>query len=130
MKPKTPIALILAWFGLAATPLHSVQAAADGNTATPIQQFATITGQVSNAATGKYIANAKVSVRGVNRIVLTDSSGAYRLTGIPVGQATIDISYSGLDLKTVTVNVGPDGVAVQDIELTNVARYGPNTGDV
>ncbi|MBL9201472.1 MAG: carboxypeptidase regulatory-like domain-containing protein, partial [Opitutaceae bacterium] len=60
--------------------------AADATTAPAAAQFTgAISGRVQNVATGQYLNNARVTVQGTDRVVFTDQSGSYRLTGLPGG---------------------------------------------
>ncbi|MES2696416.1 MAG: carboxypeptidase regulatory-like domain-containing protein, partial [Verrucomicrobiota bacterium] len=78
----------------------------------------TIEGRVFNAATGSALANARVTVEGLGREVLTDESGAYRLPDVPAGEARVSVSYLGFERQTVAVPVSSGGVAQRDVELT------------
>src|SRR2546430_6017629 len=54
-----------------------------------------VTGRVQSALTGNYLTNARVRVAGTNLEAFTNSAGEYRLTGVPAGQATLDVFYTG-----------------------------------
>jgi iron complex outermembrane recepter protein len=120
MKRKKPVFLLGAWIALTLIPFHAIAAAQGGATS----GAANISGRVQNVATGQFLNNARVAVRGTDRIVFTDESGSYRLTGVPAGTVVLDVSYTGLDSSQVSVNVPPGANITQNIELTNVARYG------
>lgn len=81
------------------------------------QGAGTIAGRVFNAATGLALANARVSVEGQPGEVLTDEAGAYRIAGVPAGQARLNVAYIGFERQTATVPVPSTGVAQQDFEL-------------
>ena len=89
-----------------------------------------IIGRVQNEATGQYLNNARVTVRGTNIATFTDETGTFRLSGVPGGAATIEVLYSGLDPLQTTVNVAPGQTVERDINLTNKALYGDKTGVV
>ena len=72
----------------------------------------TIEGRVFNAATGNSLVNARVSLEGTTREVITDESGSYRFPGVPAGPARLNVFYVGMERAMVTVNV-PAGSAVQ-----------------
>ena len=93
-------------------------------------QTARITGRVVNVATGQYLNNARVSVRGTDLVAFTDQSGTYRLTRVPSGAAVLEVSYTGLDARQFTVQAAAGQEATQDVELTSVARYGDSAGVV
>jgi TonB-dependent receptor len=77
----------------------------------------TIEGRVFNAATGSALANARITLAGTAREVLTDETGSFRLTGVPAGAAGVGIGYIGLERQTATVNVPAGGVVQRDFEL-------------
>ncbi len=64
-----------------------------------------IEGRVFNAATGSALANARVTVEGTGREVITDAAGEYRLSGVPSGAAQLNVSYLGMAAQKATVNV-------------------------
>lgn len=84
-------------------------------------QSGVIEGRVLNPATGDYLLNARVSVDGVDREALTDSTGFFRLTGVPAGAVTLRVIYPGFEVITRQVEVGADLTARQDFELGRVA---------
>ena len=77
-----------------------------------------VSGQISNGATGAYLEGAEVAVEGSARTVLTDREGRYEIA-LPPGMATLAVRYTGLDRKTVTVDVQPGARTVSNIELTS-----------
>ncbi len=78
----------------------------------------TITGSVSNAATGDLLEGVRVAVPGLGLTALTDSTGRYTLGGVPPGTHAIVATYTGLDTQRHEVAVGAGGRAVRDFELT------------
>ncbi|MBL9201377.1 MAG: TonB-dependent receptor, partial [Opitutaceae bacterium] len=72
------------------------------------QATASISGRVSDAATGKSLQGAIVRVVGSKAIDYTDSDGRYNLAGIPPGLQRVEIDYVGLDplVRDVTVAAG------------------------
>src|ERR1051326_8168874 len=76
-----------------------------------------VEGRVQNAATGNYLNNARVRVVGTNIETFTNSAGEYRLAGVPAGQATLNVFYTGLVPQQVNVTVASSGVAQQDVSL-------------
>jgi TonB-dependent receptor len=91
---------------------------------------ASLTGRVSNAATGAYLQRARVAVRGTELLAFTDDTGAYRLTGLPAGPVTLEVFYTGLDPQTATVTLPAAGSAERDFTLTSATRYGAADGTV
>ena len=87
-----------------------------------------ISGRVQNEATGQYLHNARIAVRGTATTVQTDEFGSFRLAGVPTGSVTLDAFYSGLDPVQVTVAVAAGQNVERDINLTNRAAYGAQSG--
>ncbi|MSU50545.1 MAG: TonB-dependent receptor [Opitutus sp.] len=79
---------------------------------------ATITGQVSNAATRAYLEGAAVSLANSGQSAFTDREGRYQLGGVPPGAVTLVVSFSGLDPQQVSVVAGAGQRLVRDIALT------------
>ena len=101
------LSLLLAAMGcLAARPL-SAQSAAVG----------TIEGRVSNARSGDYVENARITVEGTSLEAFSDSAGVYRLTNVPAGPARVTAFFSGMPPWTTSVQVTAGGVSAHDIAL-------------
>ena len=83
-----------------------------------------ITGRVQNAATGQYLNNARVAVKGTNLTAFTDETGAYHLPAVAGQSVELEVFYTGLDPKTVSVSLSTGQRVEQDISLTNARRYG------
>ena len=83
-----------------------------------------IEGRVQNVATGDYLNNARVAIKGTNIITLTDESGSFRLNGVPAGQTTVRVFFTGLDEKEIPVNVVAGQTAQLAVNLTSQSRYG------
>lgn len=91
---------------------------------------ASLSGRVQNEATGQYLNNARVTVKGTDVTTFTDETGTFRLSGLPAGAVTIETFYSGLDSQQVTVELRTGQTVNRDINLTNKAIYGEGTGVV
>ena len=117
--------LLLAAGSLTLFPLAaSTQATAATTPVTSAQATGSISGRVQNVATGQYLKNARVSVKGSSNTVFTDKDGTYRLVNVPGGPVTLEVFFTDLDLAAVTLDVPAGGVATRDVNLTSVARYG------
>ena len=81
-----------------------------------------ITGRVSNAITGQYLTNARVSIAGTNKTTFTNEYGEYRLNGV-TGEVTLEVFYTGLDSSSAVVTAS-SGTTTQNFALTNVALSG------
>ncbi len=122
MKRTISDALLL---GLLTLPLAPVYAAQDN---APSSRAATATGSISgrvkNVATGQYLNNARVAVKGTDLLTFTDESGTYRLADVPSGAVVLEVFYTGLDEQRIPISVTAQQRVEQNVELTNVARYG------
>ncbi len=88
-----------------------------------------VTGRVQNVATGQFLNNARVTVRGTERVVFTDESGTYRVGGLAAGAVTLEVFHTGLDPQAVTLQVRAGETVERNVELTSAARYGAVTED-
>ncbi|MCX6212861.1 carboxypeptidase-like regulatory domain-containing protein [Spirosoma sp.] len=70
---------------------------------TQAQTTATLTGSVTEAATGKPLPFASVYVNGSTRGAVTDEKGYYTLAGVPLGTVEIAASFVGYQPATQTI---------------------------
>ena len=77
----------------------------------------TIVGAVSSTGTRNALQGAMVSVPALNRQELTDNSGAFVLSGLPVGPVELVISYIGFNDERRTTTVQPGENVRVDAEL-------------
>jgi hypothetical protein len=87
-----------------------------------------IEGRIFNAATGSALRAARVAVEGTPLTTETDDFGAYRLAGVPVGEARLAVSYVGLETATAAVPVTAAAVAQRDFDLAVAGSATPRTG--
>jgi hypothetical protein len=64
-----------------------------------------VAGRVTNALTGRVINNARVAVPSLGRTVFTNEYGDFRVSGLPAGDVTLEVFFTGLDPQTVAVTV-------------------------
>ncbi|MDO8540111.1 MAG: TonB-dependent receptor [Opitutaceae bacterium] len=83
-----------------------------------------ISGRIFNPATGEYVRNAEVSVRGSPQVAVSENDGAYRLTGVPAGEAVVTVNYTGYPPAVATVAVEPGRTSTRDIELVGAPVAG------
>jgi iron complex outermembrane recepter protein len=112
--------VLVAVFTLATVPGLHAQPAATGS----------IEGRVQNIASGRYLNNVRVTIKGTNRIAFTDDEGAYRFSDVQGGEAALEFFYTGLDVQAVTVTVVPGEVSRRDVRLTSRDRYGETSDTV
>ncbi len=86
--------------------------------------YGSVAGRVQHAATGQYLTNARIRVQGTNLEAYTDETGAYQIDNVPAGTIALDVFYTGLDPKTVSVDLLSGASRKIDVSLTNVRRYG------
>jgi N-acetylneuraminic acid mutarotase len=77
----------------------------------------TVSGTVTDAATGKAVSGANVSVPGASGI--TDASGSYSLSA-PPGSYTMTVSAYGYTKATVSITITAGSTVTQDVQLTPV----------
>lgn len=56
-----------------------------------------VTGLIQNGVNREPLSGATVVIEGTNFSALSDSSGRYRITGVPAGSYTITVTYTGFD---------------------------------
>jgi iron complex outermembrane recepter protein len=78
----------------------------------------TVSGLVSNQATGDLLAGALIVVEGTHLSTTTERGGGFSLS-LPEGAHTLLVSFSGLDPARVPVNVTTGAPAVRDVQLTS-----------
>ena len=83
-----------------------------------------VTGRVQNAASGKYLNNARVTVVGTQVQGFTDEYGEFQLNDVPTGSYKLKVFYTGLDAKEVDIDVRAGEILAKDITLTSVDAYG------
>ena len=79
----------------------------------------TLTGYVSNQATGNLLEGARVGLSQLGLSTLTDQTGRYAITGVPPGIHELVASYTGLDGARSQVTIAPGGRVVQNFDLTS-----------
>jgi len=120
-----PFILLLGGY-LAVTSALPVRAADGPATPAVRQNSGSISGRVQNVVTGRYLNNARVTVKETGVVALTDESGSFHLVDVPSGPAALEVFYTGLDLQTLSVSVSAGRSVAQDVGLTSATRYGKN----
>lgn len=83
-----------------------------------------VAGRVLNSATGEYVRNAQVSVDGTAITALSDDNGGFRLTGVPAGNVTVTVKYTGLEETKSAAAISAGQVATLDFSLRPLAVSG------
>jgi TonB-dependent receptor len=96
----------------------------------------TLTGTVSNTATGNLLEGARIELPGPGLTALVDNTGRYVLAGVPPGTHEVVASYIGLDTLRHQVTIVAGQRTVRDFDLTtgvyHLAEYrvtGEREGD-
>ncbi|MDE2754418.1 MAG: TonB-dependent receptor plug domain-containing protein, partial [Gemmatimonadota bacterium] len=84
-------------------------------------QTGTITGQVTDAASGRPLESAQVYIEGTSFGTLTNSSGNYLFVNAPVGEHTVIAELVGFRAGSQTVTVAAGATARADFGLTVTA---------
>lgn len=77
----------------------------------------TVAGRVINAANGVSLNNARVLVMGTRLETTSENDGHFVITGVPVGEVQLSVSFTGMATKVVSVEVSPGSTIRQDFEL-------------
>jgi TonB-dependent SusC/RagA subfamily outer membrane receptor len=98
-------------------------ALAAGALSTPAhaQQTGSVTGTVTNLATGRPISGVQVHVEGTTLGTLTAANGQYALTNVPVGEVTVVADMIGYGRESRTVTVTPGTAATLNFEVNERA---------
>ena len=76
-----------------------------------------IRGRILNTATGEYVRNAEIRVDGTSIVAYSEDGGNFRLTGVPAGEVTVRVRYTGLQDATAVAQVAPGQTATLNFEL-------------
>ncbi|WP_434478131.1 SusC/RagA family TonB-linked outer membrane protein [Gemmatimonas sp.] len=106
----TSLLAVVAAVGLATPPSLSAQGAGG-----------TVTGRVTDGATGQPIQQARVLVQGTQVGSLTAENGRYTLRVPTSGAVVLEVSRIGYEAKKVTVTISGTAPVTQDVALTQAA---------
>jgi iron complex outermembrane receptor protein len=77
-----------------------------------------VTGIITNAATGRTLEGAKVTIKGTAHEVITDSQGVYSFPSVPSGATVMTVSYTGLETAEIPFDVRSGVANRKDVGLT------------
>lgn len=80
-----------------------------------------IVGTVVNEATGNFLEKAEIRVDGSGQATLSGTGGEFKLTGLPDGEHTVLVSYTGLDTARRLVRVEAGGTVQIEVGLSSDA---------
>ncbi|MCW4461098.1 TonB-dependent receptor [Sphingomonas sp. BT-65] len=104
--------------------LRSTRAPASPQSGRAVGQ-GTLAGRVLNTATGEYVRNAEIRVEGTTIVAYSDEGGNFRLAGLPAGQVTLVVRYTGLQEVRTTATVAAGEVATLNVDL-NAQSFAAN----
>ncbi|HUR57291.1 MAG TPA: TonB-dependent receptor [Opitutaceae bacterium] len=78
-----------------------------------------ISGRILNPATGEYVRNAEVSIRGTSLVAVSGDDGHFRFSNVPAGEAVVLVNYTGYAAAAATVAVQAGQNSARDIELVS-----------
>src|SRR5688572_13336400 len=81
-------------------------------------RLGTVTGSITNQATGDLLPGALIAVEGTSTSTTTERGGGYTLS-LPEGTHTLVVNFSGLDAARVPITVTPGQALVRDVQLTS-----------
>ncbi len=116
MKRKYPTQAIVSLFVFTVTLVLGSSIARAQPTAT-----GSIVGHVYNPVTKEYVRNAEVSLQGTSQIDYTENDGSFSFNNVPVGSATLVITYTGYETSRQTLNVTAGSPATLEVNLTSSA---------
>lgn len=76
-----------------------------------------VRGRVLNTATGEYVRNAEIRVEGTPIVTYSEDGGNFRLNGVPAGDVTVVVKYTGLQESRAATTVVAGEVVTLDFEL-------------
>jgi TonB-dependent receptor len=88
-----------------------------------------VRGRVLNTATGEYVRNAEIRVEGTAITAFSEDGGEFRLTGVPAGEVTVVVKYTGLQEGRTVATVVAGQAAILDVAL-NPLSYAAHDGEV
>ena len=77
-----------------------------------------------NLTSKSYLTNARITVDGTRLEVFTDDSGEFRLVGVPAGEVSVRVFFTGLTPQTVRVAMSAGQTVRRDFELDRTTRAG------
>ena len=87
----------------------------------PAQQAGTVTGQVTNATSGRELSGVQISILGSGLGTLTGNNGRFLIPNVPAGPVTVRADMIGFGVQEVQVTVVVGETALADFTLTERA---------
>src|SRR5687767_14662650 len=115
------------WFTFRATALL-LFLVLSASVATAQPATGTVSGRVFNPATQEYVRNAEVAIPGTNHVTYTADDGSYSFTGVPAGETTVTVNYTGYEPASAKLTVSGGQIATRDFDLKGIV-YAPKAGE-
>lgn len=96
----------------------------------PVEKYGKVYGYIRDEASGRGIANAKVTVEGTDVSVVTSSYGYYSLNKVPEGARKIIVQAEGYEVKSENVNVRDGYSSYLTLKLTKSTNPAPSPDPV
>jgi len=112
-------------FAVARAPDPNAPAAAPAPaTAVRASGAGTLEGRVLNLTSQSYLTNARITVDGTTLEAFTDEAGEFRLAGVPAGEVSVRVFFTGLAPQMMRVAVSAGQTVRRDFELDRTPRLG------
>lgn len=94
------------------------------------QQTGAIRGRVFNTASGEFVRNAEIRVDDTQIVAYSEDGGTFRIGGVPAGDATLVVRYTGLAEARTTARVAAGETTAVDIAMSAVSYSGADADAV
>ncbi len=111
MKTRSVLAALAGWLALGSPSAVPAQSSA------PASATGAIAGRVLNPDNGEFVENARLTVEGSSLETLSDATGAYRLSRVPVGPVRVTAFRTGAPPVTHALTVAADATTPHDFAL-------------
>ncbi len=89
----------------------------------------TIIGRVFNPVTQQYVRNAELAIPGTNFVTYSADDGSFILTGVPAGDVTLNVTYTGYEPASTRLALAPGASATHQFDL-KASVYQPGSSVV
>lgn len=102
-------------------PLAAAAALIGSPAAAAAQPTGTVTGTVTDATTGRPLAQAQVSIPSSNQGTLTTEAGRYVILNVPAGEREVRVDLIGYSSVSATIDVSAGGTVTRSFQLSATA---------
>ncbi len=97
--------------------LHPSVLAQAASAASSASATGTIQGRIFNPVTQVFVRNAELQIEGTNLVTYSADDGSYAFTGVPAGDVTLRVTYTGSEPAAARLTVGAGQTAIRDFDL-------------